>query len=396
MWHLSRRVGADGVGGLSSYIRTLASHLEKKQVKVHAVARFVTPNAPAGIQYEAEEADNAHSVTFPTAILRPIGTKLALRSLHKLVYRTATRPLAITIFNQSFERPLQSLLPQSVEHIHYIGTGLELLSFTALREARRRGIGFSVWPAVHPKQWGDSSCDLALYQQSDAVFCQSAYELEHLKRLGVPEKVLVRCGLGPATDMVGNAARFREKHRLGSRPLLLFIGRKDAGKGYPALRAALPQIVDAVPDVCLVEIGPEKGVAVAPPPANSTLDLKVASEAEKADALAACDVFCMPSANEAFGIVYVEAWSHRKPVIGGIAPAVRELIAEGVTGYCVNQDPPQIAETAIRLLCDPDLCHRLGSAGYDVQQNQYTWDEVTARHLSVWQNVWARQTEKSL
>ena len=386
--------GADGVGGLSSYIRTLAHQLEA-HVAVQAVARFVTPNAPAGIEYEAEEAANARAVAFPTAILRPSGkTKLALRGLHKLVYRPVTRPLAIGIFNESFGASLQSLLSPTVEHIHFIGTGLELLSFTALREARRRGIGFSVLPAVHPKQWGDSECDVALYQQSDAVFCLSDYEQEHLLKQGVPQGCLVRCGLGPATNAVGNAARFRKKHSLGSRPLLLFIGRKDEGKGYPALRAALPHLVEAVPKVCLVEIGPEKGVAVTPAPTGSVLDLHIASEQEKADALAACDVFCMPSAGDSFGIVYAEAWSYRKPVIGGMAPAVRELITDNVNGFCTNQNPAEIAHIAARLLRDPALRERLGNAGYALQQSQYTWEAVTARHLAVWRAIWEGQGKK--
>lgn len=151
----------------------------------------------------------------------------------------------------------------------------------------------------------------------------------------------------------------------------------------------MPQVLTAIPDTCLVAVGPDREPPYPAVPETALLDLGVASETDKADALAACDVFCLPSENEAFGIVYAEAWSYGKPVIGGPAPAVRELITEGVNGYCVAQDEDAIAAALIRLLNDPALRERLGTEGYRVQQEHFTWPSVTEKHRSVFCNALA-------
>ncbi len=240
-------------------------------------------------------------------------------------------------------------------------------------------------PAVHPGTWGDSPLDVSLYNQADTVFVLSEFERDHLIRLGVEPSRLQVTGLAPASEATGNAARFRQTHGLGDRPLILFIGRKDRGKGYHALREAMPRILEAVPDACLVAIGPDWEPPYPDVPERALLDLGRAEEAEKADALAACDVFCLPSEQESFGIVYVEAWSYGKPVVGGDAPAVRELIHEGVDGYRVTQDPAEIASVLIRLLSDPAHARAIGEAGYQRQQRSYIWEAVTQTHKSIFE-----------
>jgi len=151
----------------------------------------------------------------------------------------------------------------------------------------------------------------------------------------------------------------------------------------------MPCVLAAVPDACLVAVGPDREPPYPEVPEAALLDLGLASEADKAGALAACNVFCLPSEQEAFGIVYVEAWSYGKPVIGGSAPAVRELITEGVNGYCVTQDKEDIADTLVRLLHNPALSERLGAAGYQVQQERFTWKSVTDTHRQVFDDALA-------
>src|SRR5207253_2898472 len=54
------------------------------------------------------------------------------------------------------------------------------------------------------------------------------------------------------------------------------------------------------------------------------VDIERASGSEKSAALDACDVFAMPSLHETFGIGYLEAWLHERPVVGGDIPPLRE------------------------------------------------------------------------
>lgn len=261
--------------------------------------------------------------------------------------------------------------------VHFVGTGWDLAGFGFLGLARKAGAHFTVWPATHPGQWGDDVIDLSLYGSADAVFCQSQGEITHLVDRGLPLEKAVLCGLPPMCSPDGNGGEFRSKWNLGTRPMVLYIGRRDKGKGFPALLEGWKSVLLQNPGAVLVLAGPGEAIA---PPDDSFIDLGVPDEETKASALAACDIFCLPSAHESFGIVFAEAWSYGKPVICGPAPASREWIQDGVTGLHASQEPSAVAAAIGRLLADSELRSRMGAAGRAFQQSRLTWDAVSAIH----------------
>lgn len=373
----------EATGGLASYLRCLADHLSR-DCEVSVVARF-TQTGTGASDYAAAEPPRAldHGryrtrIIAPGAAWRPI-----LRRLISLVSRPALQPLAQWLYRRAYQPSLAAAVPATVDVVHYVGTGWELLGFAALAEARRRGAAFTVLPAVHPGSWGDNRLDVSLYNQADAVFVLSQFERTHLARSGVHPSRLHLTGLAPASEASGDAARFRRRHGLADRPIILFIGRKDRSKGYHVLREAMTHILAAVPDACLVTIGPDREPPYPDVPETALLDLGLAAEDDKADALAACDVFCLPSEHESFGIVYIEAWAYGKPVVAGPAPAVAELVTDNQTGFCVPQSPQAVASVVVRLLRDPVLSQRVGAAGQALQRSQYTWEAVTETHRTL-------------
>jgi glycosyltransferase involved in cell wall biosynthesis len=72
-------------------------------------------------------------------------------------------------------------------------------------------------------------------------------------------------------------------------------------------------------------------------------------------------VFCLPSVQEGFGIVFLEAMAAGKPIVAARAAAVPEVVRNGILVQPDN--PGALAEALVRLFRDPDLCRRLGSAG---------------------------------
>lgn len=383
-----------GTGGLATYQRLLARHLTTRGEQVRAIARYETIPPPGGISYAAAE---------PPRILKHEGGGGALETriiapnpafhplLRYLLPRLASRPplhgLAASIMIGAYRDRLRAAMPEKVDVIHYIGTGWELLGFAAEAVAHQSGAGFTVLPAVHPGAWGDSALDIALYNKADAVLTLSEAEQEHLREMGVEKKRLRVVDLAPATEATGDGARFRNRQGLGERPLILFIGRKERAKGYHALREAMARVIASVPEACLIAIGPDAEPPYPVLPEGALLDLGKADDAEKEDALAACDIFCMPSSGESFGLVYVEAWAYGKPVVAGPAPAVRELVANGVNGFRVAQEKEEIADALLGLLGDSALRHQLGSAGQALQKQRYSWDRVTERHQRIFRAV---------
>jgi len=105
---------------------------------------------------------------------------------------------------------------------------------------------------------------------------------------------------------------------------------------------------------------------------------------------ASCDVFVMPSWEESFGLVYLEAMSHGKPVIACREVGIAELVEDGKTALLV---PPHnsaaVAEAIRRLLEDRELARRIGQAGRELSA-RYTWRRHAERLLELYREVVGR------
>jgi glycosyltransferase involved in cell wall biosynthesis len=78
-------------------------------------------------------------------------------------------------------------------------------------------------------------------------------------------------------------------------------------------------------------------------------------------------VFCLPSLQEGFGIVFLEAMAAGKPIVAARAAAVPEVVRSGI--LVEPESPEALAEGIVRLYRDPGLCSSLASAGFrDVEQ----------------------------
>jgi glycosyltransferase involved in cell wall biosynthesis len=97
----------------------------------------------------------------------------------------------------------------------------------------------------------------------------------------------------------------------------------------------------------------------------------------KASALAAADVFALPSRQEGIGGVYIEAWAMKKPVIACRIPFLS--IRDGVDGYLVPQEAAALADRIIELLAHPDRAREMGEAGYARVQREYNWESIVNR-----------------
>jgi glycosyltransferase involved in cell wall biosynthesis len=77
----------------------------------------------------------------------------------------------------------------------------------------------------------------------------------------------------------------------------------------------------------------------------------------------AIDILLLPSLWEGFGIVLIEAMAAGKPAISTNTSSMPEIIADGQTGYLVPpNDAEKLANRAIELLQNPELCEQFGNA----------------------------------
>jgi glycosyltransferase involved in cell wall biosynthesis len=268
--------------------------------------------------------------------------------------------------------------------IHNVGR--EYLD-SSLDVADSLGIPIVLTPLAHPGQFhgGDTASDFARYQRAHALTTMTDWERSWFAGHGVDAARIVTTGMGPNAVRSREGRAFRTGHGIPqSAPLVLYIGRKERYKGYIHLLDAAEVVWRRHPETRFVFIGiPGFYSSVFDEFARYAderiVDIERASGAEKSAALDACDVFAMPSLHETFGIGYLEAWLHERPVVGGDIPPLREVIAHGIDGLCVRQRVDDVARAILRLLDDPALRTSMGRAGAAKLHEHWDWDRVIGR-----------------
>jgi glycosyltransferase involved in cell wall biosynthesis len=148
-----------------------------------------------------------------------------------------------------------------------------------------------------------------------------------------------------------------------------FIGRLSAEKGVDlALRAfSLLRLKFSGLRMIVAGSGPELQSLVA-----LARELDIAEEVnftgwlsagEVRATLRSLSVLVVPSREESFGLIALEAAHEACPVVAAAVGGLPETCIDGVTGLlCPPEDPVALAAASARLLSDPELAKRLGLA----------------------------------
>jgi len=104
------------------------------------------------------------------------------------------------------------------------------------------------------------------------------------------------------------------------------------------------------------------------------------SDEELAAAYRRCALFALPSGQEGFGIVFLEAMKFSRPCIGGNAGGTPEVIADGETGLLVPFGEQAPLERALeRMLGDDELRRRMGEAGRRRLEQEFVFHRFQRR-----------------
>src|SRR5206468_11814903 len=129
------------------------------------------------------------------------------------------------------------------------------------------------------------------------------------------------------------------------------------------LRARIPaariRVVGRGPDWdALVRLHGDLGLG------ESTRLLGDVSREQLAEEYVNADVFCLPSVQEGFGIVFLEAMAAALPIVACRAAAVPEVVLDGVTGVLTpGRQPPALARALEQLIRDRARAIALGREG---------------------------------
>jgi len=194
--------------------------------------------------------------------------------------------------------------------------------------------------------------------------------------LGIDNPGGVVIGAGLNTEEKGDAQRFRSKFG-ASGDFLLYVGRLQREKNVPVLLDYFREYArESGGGVGLMFAG--KG-DVKIPEDSGIHNLGFVSEQEKIDACAACYALVLPSTQESFSFVMMEAWLQGRPVLAdGRCNVAREHIyASG--GGLLYHGAEGFAGAVTKLRKNPALANEMGAKGRQYVLDNFKWSVIAER-----------------
>jgi glycosyltransferase involved in cell wall biosynthesis len=183
----------------------------------------------------------------------------------------------------------------------------------------------------------------------------------------------VYAGSNVSAELSGNIdnSRFSAKN-------ILFVGVDWERKGGPVLLEAFRLLRRVHREARLTIVGcspqiSEPGVRI-----EGSVPLNEVSQHYRR-----ASVFCLPTLNEPFGFVFLEAASFGLPVVATRIGAIGEIVSDGKSGYLV--EPCNAVELAGRLgdlLGDPKRAEEFGVQGRAWVSQRYSWEDTGQRLVS--------------
>lgn len=242
-----------------------------------------------------------------------------------------------------------------------------------------------------------------LVDAADMLIANTEREAEQLQTLYAadPARVAV-VHPGVDLDVFRPVGRQEARAALGlpaDAHVLLFAGRIQPLKGPDVLLRAVAHLLDRRP-----ELRPTMVVPVVGGPSGSGLErpeglVELAAELGIADVVrfvppvaqrelvqwyAAATAVCVPSYNESFGLVAVEAQACGTPVVAAAVGGLPTAVADGLSGLLVDGHAPEAWAVALEDLCTrPHLRDRL-AVGAVAHAREFSWERAARATRAVY------------
>ena len=192
---------------------------------------------------------------------------------------------------------------------------------------------------------------------------------------------------------------------------ILFVGRLERRKGIHILLEIIPEILNRYSNVAFTLVGDdtipdESGVPYKSSFLNKHSKDNFANRVkfkgkvdnnELKECYQNCDIFVSPSLYESFGIIFIEAMRYGKPVIGGKAGGMQEIIVDGETGFLAEpNNSDDLKNKLVSLIEDQDLRNKMGEKAYERYNLLFTPEVMCNKSIEFYKSVILNKFSKRL
>lgn len=291
--------------------------------------------------------------------------------------------------------------------VHIMGhwTVLNALVYKA---AQALNIPYVICPAGALPIFGRSKIIKKLYnflvgrnivKNADAWIAITEDEKSQFASYGIePSKIsVIPNGINPEDFPRGGETVFRKKVAVNNNPFMLFLGRLNAIKGPDLLLEAFVRGHDEWNQWHLVFAGPDGGMleSLKGMVNNNDLSNRVhfagyVGGAEKSAAYHAADCLVIPSRQEAMSIVVLEAGISSTPVVLTDQCGFNQVSDQG-GGIVCSASVEGVYNSLQQITSNNDDLSNMGKALEIFVSNQYTWQVVIKKYLSLYADLLTRK-----
>jgi len=179
---------------------------------------------------------------------------------------------------------------------------------------------------------------------------------------------------------------------IGSKYVIGFVGRLSPEKGIDYLLRAVSGLVKEGLDVSALIVGDGELAAALKQEANRLqITDRVTFTGNRSDTpllYSAMDVFVLPSQQEAFPMVLLEAMACGVPIVATRVGDVAEIVEPGVSGLLVDTRDAAALQSAIaRILSDEALARRMSAAAQARAVDRFSSSAMAKQYLAIYERI---------
>ena len=291
----------------------------------------------------------------------------------------------LILFQKYFTNPSFSQVYYILKKIHNINK-IKLINsshlyfntnLSAFKFSKKKKIPFICTPLIHINPYLNEFLKPTfnyILKKSDAIIAFTSFEKKFYTKYGITKDKIyvIPPGIDPEDYKEPDVEGFKVRYNIPREcSILLFIGRKTYYKGVQNVILALKLLIKKNKDIILILIGPNTREfllffsKLTPELKSHIIDLGIVSNKTISSVFASCDVFVLPSLDDSYGIVYLEAWLFKKSVIGALEGNVSDVIENRVNGILVPfNNIKKLAITIEEILKNYELRNFLGHNGH--------------------------------
>lgn len=234
---------------------------------------------------------------------------------------------------------------------------------------------------------------------ADAFIGVSNDMSENLAKRGIPREKIFTVHNGIDLSCVKSDAdpnKTKEKFGIPKNIRLIgTVGRLVEVKGHSDMVAALPRILDKIPDAGMLIVGDGRCLE---PLREQAEKLKVNDRVflpgrikDPFDLMKACDIGCFPSIAEAIGLALLEFMALEVPVVATRVGGIPEVLTKPEYGVLAPpSNPKELSGAIISLMGDRKQMEHVGKQGRERVEQEFTTGKMIEKTQEVWE-IFARK-----